>query len=137
MTSDGLPVLIIDGNTFDDLEGFAREFSKLLGEHRWQGNLDAFNDILRGGFGTPQDGFVLRWVNSRRSREVLGWDATVSWYEETFIRCRPSNRPEFEHRLQLARQRSGTTLFDWIVEIIRTHGPGGSEAEDRVHLQLG
>lgn len=30
----------------------------------------------------------------------------------------------------------GTTLVDWIVEIIERHGPGGSESEDNVVLRL-
>lgn len=66
------PVLVIDGSQFEDLDGFAREFSKFLNDWEWHGNLDAFNDILRGGFGTPEGGFVLRWTNSDRSSEALG-----------------------------------------------------------------
>jgi hypothetical protein len=59
-SGDGaLPVLVIDGADFFDLDGFARELSKLLHHHIWRGNLDAFNDILRGGFGTPESGWVL------------------------------------------------------------------------------
>ena len=27
-------------------------------------------------------------------------------------------------------------LFDWLVNIIRDHGPGGREADDNVHLEL-
>jgi RNAse (barnase) inhibitor barstar len=80
---NALPVLEIDGERFDDLEGFAREFSRLLGSHVWHGNLDAFNDILRGGFGTPDQGFLLRWLHSDASRRALGWDATVQWLEQT------------------------------------------------------
>src|SRR5687768_13213152 len=72
-----LPVLVVDGARFHSFEGFAREFSRLLSEHEWRGSLDAFNDILRGGMGTPDGGFVLRWLNAERSRRVLGYDATV------------------------------------------------------------
>jgi hypothetical protein len=54
------PVLVIDGNRFDDFESWAREVGQqLLQDERCNGNLDAFNDILRGGFGTPEGGFVL------------------------------------------------------------------------------
>src|SRR5688572_15252087 len=51
--SGDLQVLDIDGALFSDFEGFAGEFTRLLDDHTWRGNLDAFNDILRGGFGTP------------------------------------------------------------------------------------
>ena len=66
------PVLEIDGYRFDDLDGFYREVI----EHVLRGsamgkNLNAFNDVLRGGFRTPVGGFILRWRNSDRSREVL------------------------------------------------------------------
>jgi RNAse (barnase) inhibitor barstar len=61
---DGKPVIMIDGAAFHDYEGFGREFSNHLDSDQWSGNLDAFNDILRGGFGTPDGGFVFRWVNS-------------------------------------------------------------------------
>jgi hypothetical protein len=79
MTSDGdhLPVLVIDGATFSDLDGFAREFSRLLCNYTWRGNLDAFNDLLRGGFGTPETGWVLRWLNSETSRAALGYQETA------------------------------------------------------------
>lgn len=95
------PVLVLDGDAFEDFPGFAREFSTLLKDREWRGNLNAFNDILRGGFGTPDGGWTLRWLNSGRSRSALG-----------------------------------STLFDEIVEIIRIHGVGGSEAEDGIVLEL-
>jgi len=55
------------------MDEFAKHFSqRVLREHRWRGNLDAFNDILRGGFGTPDEGFVLVWRDHLTSREHLG-----------------------------------------------------------------
>jgi len=49
----------IDGRTFSTLEEFYGEVSRVLipGES-WGRNLDAFNDILRGGFGTPDEGSI-------------------------------------------------------------------------------
>ncbi len=102
-------VFDIDGNAFDDLEGFFAEFRLKLGASAPFRSLDAFNDVLRGGFGTPDGGFVLRWLNSDRSRRGLGHPATVG---------------------------DDQTVFDILVEIIRTHGPGGEEEEDGVELEL-
>ena len=67
------PEVIIDGSEFSDLAGFAKQFSEaaLRGQHRWNGNLDAFNDILRGGFGTPDGGFTVVWRNHQKSRRDL------------------------------------------------------------------
>ncbi len=47
----------INGAAFSSLEGFFDEVSrKLIPDAILGKNLDAFNDILRGGFGTPEDG---------------------------------------------------------------------------------
>jgi hypothetical protein len=132
----GLPVLTIDGAQFEDFNGFVSRFSGLLDDFEWRGSLDAFNDILRGGCGTPDGGFELRWLNSERSRTALGWPATIRWLENTIDRCHPSNVPRLTAELKAARRGEGTTLFDWIVEIIEAHGPGGAEAEDNVVLRL-
>ena len=58
-------VLEIDGRCFDDLDGFFEHVGqRLIPGASWGKNLDAFNDILRGGFGTPDEGFILRWVGA-------------------------------------------------------------------------
>ena len=132
----GLPVLIIDGDKFDDYAGFVARFSALLEDFEWNGTLDAFNDILRGGCGTPDGGFEFRWLNSSRSRQALGWPATIRWFEDTIARAHSSNIPRLTVELEAARRGQGTTLFEWIVEIVETHGPGGREAEDSVLLRL-
>jgi RNAse (barnase) inhibitor barstar len=44
----------IDGSRFSTLEDFFEEISSvLIPGYSWGHNLEAFNDILRGGFGTP------------------------------------------------------------------------------------
>jgi len=134
---DTFPVLVIDGAAFSDFDGFAREFSKLLCHYTWRGNLDAFNDILRGGFGTPEASWVLRWLNAESSRTALGYGATIKWLEDVLLTCHPSNRSHFEDRLLAARRGEGPTLFDKIVEVIRLHGPGGRESEDGIILDFG
>lgn len=134
--SDALPVLTIDGASFVDFAGFVREFSRLLPHATWNGNLDAFNDILHGGFGTPETPWVLRWLSSDASREALGHDATARWLEQILHTCHPSNRAGIEARLRNARRGHGQTLFDMIVEIIRDHGPRGEESENGIILEL-
>jgi hypothetical protein len=130
------PTLIIDGSSFSDLDGFCRAFSSFLTDYTWTGNLDAFNDLLRGGFGTPEGGFVLRWLDSDHSRSALGWAATTQYLEQKLQRCHPANREAVRRDLARASRGEGATLFDTIVEIIRDHGEGGSEAADGIHLEL-
>lgn len=56
-------------------------------------NFDAFNDVVRGGFGTPHGGFKLRWINSAHSRAALAYDAVAA-------------------ELERARRGEGQTIFD-------------------------
>jgi hypothetical protein len=130
------PVLIIDGALFSDFEGFTREFSRLLDNYAWRGNLDAFNDLLRGGFGTPENGWVLKWLDSAASRSALGYEAMVQRLEQLLLTCHPTNRPSVKARIRSARNGQGPTLFDEIIAIIREHGAGGNESEDHIVLEL-
>ena len=124
-------VYVIDGADFSTLEGFWDEIGDKLmaGEYRVS-NLDAFNDILHGGFGTPEEGFILVWKNSALSRERLGHAETVKWYEKTVQTCHPSNVTRMKENLERARAGEGTTLFDWLVEIIT------GESHDDIELRL-
>jgi RNAse (barnase) inhibitor barstar len=136
-TGSPLPVLTIDGARFSDLDGFYDEVSEpIIPGAEWGRNLDAFNDILRGGFGTPEGGFRLRWANSDLSRDRLGWDETIRFVERKLTICHPQNVPHVQADLAAAHRHEGETLFELIVDIIRGHGEGGSEAEDNVSLIL-
>jgi RNAse (barnase) inhibitor barstar len=127
----------IDGRGFSTLEGFYDEISRvLIPGAEWGHNLDAFNDILRGGFGTPDGGFVLRWVNSDFSRKRLGYQETVRQLETRLQRCHPSNRASVARDLEQARRHEGSTVFDWLVEIFHVHTAGGREEEDGIELVL-
>jgi hypothetical protein len=74
----------IDGKAFSTIEEFAKYFSAtVLRDHTWRGNLDAFNDILRGGFGTP-DGCAYRKSHPpfrRLHLQELSSD-TTNWHLE-------------------------------------------------------
>jgi RNAse (barnase) inhibitor barstar len=127
----------IDGSRFETLEGFYDEVSRvLIPGAEWGRNLDAFNDILRGGFGTPDGGFVLRWRNSRLSRIRLGYPETVRQLELRLERCHPDNCESVAADIEKARFGSGPTVFDWLVEIIRDHEKGGKQEMDGVELVL-
>lgn len=68
---------VIDGNSFDSLNGFYDEVEAVFtSKLNWKigRNLDAFNDILRGGFGRHEDNepILIRWINYRKSELDLG-----------------------------------------------------------------
>jgi RNAse (barnase) inhibitor barstar len=127
----------IDGGKIFSLEEFYAEISRvLIPGAKWGRNLDAFNDILRGGFGTPEEGFVLRWKNSQVSRKHLGYAETVRQLKFHLKRSHSSNRKYVAIELEQATKHSGPTVFDWLVEIIQIHCPGGEEEEDGIELIL-
>src|SRR5688572_13807787 len=112
-------IYVIDGNDFTTLAEFYEVISQvLIPGADWGRNLDAFNDILRGGFGTPEGGFVIRWLHSQESRTRLGYEETVRQLKLRLVRCHPANRPYVRDELAVAEDKSGPTVFDWLVEII-------------------
>jgi len=128
---------VLDAGRFSTLEEFYDEISRVvIPQAEWGRNLDAFNDILRGGFGTPETGFRLRWINSERSRNTLGYAETIRQLEKRLQKCHSTNRAAVVSDLAEARSHRGPTVFDWLVEVIQTHGIGGSESEDQVELVL-
>ncbi len=113
---------VVDGSRFSTLAETAVEFTRVLGlVMPWNGNLDAFNDFLRGGFGTPNGGFVLTWRHSDLSRQRLGYCETLRWLEERVQHCHASNVARFQERIVAARRQEGETLFDTLVSIILDH----------------
>lgn len=127
----------ISGDEFDTLEEFYEHISQvLIPRSQWGKNLDAFNDILRGGFGTPEEGFIIKWRNSSRSREKLAYAETVRYLENKLSLCHPDNRESVQIEIQRAQKGEGQTLFDTLIEIIREHGPEGNEPQDGVDLVL-
>jgi RNAse (barnase) inhibitor barstar len=132
-----LKTYIIDGNDFSTLPEFFEVIGNILiPGAKWGHNLDAFDDILRGGFGTPSEGFEIVWRNSSSSRIKLGYDETFRVLSLGWARCHPANREIVAKQIEDARNRIGSTVFDWLVEIIRDHGNQGAESEDNVNLRL-
>lgn len=118
----------INGENFSTLEGFYDEVSRVLvTDTSWGRNLDAFNDILHGGFGTPEDGFTLRWLNHELSRQRLGYPETERQLELRLESCHPESRDHVQAELVQARAHSGPTVFGWLVEIIEGHSTGFPE----------
>jgi RNAse (barnase) inhibitor barstar len=117
-----LPTIEIDGERFSTLEEFYDEVGRqLIPGAGWGHNLDAFNDILRGGFGTPEPGFTLVWRRSDLSRDRLGYVETVRQLERRLVECHPGHRSRVRSDLDAARHHQGPTVFDWLVDIISGH----------------
>ena len=120
--------IVIDGENFSDLEGFYAEASRLLGspDDKPIRSMDAFNDLLRGGFGDIAAGedLAVCWKNADKSREDLGYEATAAYYRRLLERAHPDNREKIQKRLDKALAGEGATLFDLLCSIIRRTDSG-------------
>ena len=118
--------ILLDANRFSTLASFYQEVentcTKNLG---WSigRNLDAFNDVLRGGFGVHdyEEPVQLIWLNSDKSRKDLGWDETMKYLSKKLKTCHPANIESVKTDLALAKSMTGKTLFEIIVSIIQQH----------------
>ncbi len=110
----------LPGEQIHTLEDFYRIIGEAInGPGGYFGaGLDSFNDCLAGGFGTPDDGFILRWQHSDESRAALGYPETIRQLQLRLRRCHPANVGRVRQELARARRHEGPTTFDWLVEII-------------------
>jgi RNAse (barnase) inhibitor barstar len=125
-------VYVVDGSQVGCLEDFWAVMGEAVnGPGGYFGqNLDALNDCLQGGFGTPKDGdFIVEWHHHEHSKTALGYPETVRQLELKLARCHPSNRSRVRRELAAARNGKGQTVFDWLTEIFTDQVPG------RLHLR--
>ncbi|MGO4710260.1 ribonuclease inhibitor [Chryseobacterium sp. 2TAF14] len=108
---------VINGSHFSNLEGFYEEVSQLfLKDEDWKvGTLDGFDDILYGFEGE------IIWVNSERSKEVLGFDLTKEFYENKIRQGKVFNVKLIQQKLDELIAGKGQTLFEILIEIIESH----------------
>jgi hypothetical protein len=124
------PIFQIDGNRCTDFAALISEFNRVFGEawgKDWQGNLDAFNDMLdwpnNAMLDWPNDRapYVLSFFNSEAARRHLGHLAMADWLRNKLSQCEPGFGETWREELKSAENGQGRTLFDWLVEIIRDH----------------
>lgn len=118
--------IIINGSNFLDLESFYDEKDRILTKDLdWDTghNLDAFNDLLRGGFGVYEyeEPIRLIWEIFSKSKSDLGLEATKKWYERKISESKTENQQFFTDKLRQLTDNNGQTLFDIILEIIKGH----------------
>lgn len=112
---------ILNGNDFDDLEGFYIEIYKLMTLYDdWNPayNFDVLNDMLYSGLGEEA---ILIWKNSEKSKIDLGREATIHFYQNKINQGKPFNIDWAKEKLIEIEQGNGPTLFEIILEIITDH----------------
>ncbi|WP_109700203.1 barstar family protein [Chitinophaga deserti] len=119
-------LVTIDGSRITDIPSFYAEINRVfMSGEDWQlGNsLDAFNDLLYGGFGLLQinEPVVLFWQHMEQSRAALGYAVTKRFYEDKLLTDSPYDKDLARDKLAALESGTGQTYFDILLEIIAEH----------------
>lgn len=118
--------LEIEGNSINDIASFYEEITRvfMVGESwRIGQNLDAFNDLLYGGYGALQgaQSVELLWHNMDHSRKALGYQTTRAYYLDKLRPGSPYSKKLFAEKLEALENGRGETYFDSIMAILADH----------------
>jgi RNAse (barnase) inhibitor barstar len=121
-----IPQIILEGKNIYDIPSFYREINQVFMQNEdWElgESLDAFNDLLFGGFGLLKDlpHIQLIWNNADLSSQALDYDTTKVYYLKKIEPGSPYNRIHFEQKLSELEAGNGQTYFQIILEIISDH----------------
>ncbi|MBE8719589.1 barstar family protein [Sphingobacterium pedocola] len=116
----------IDGTAINDIASFYEVINQTLmvGEDWNLGNsLDAFDDLLYGGYGLLKDYDKLEiiWKNIEHSRKSMGVEATQKYYLDKLNSNLPYNKSLLHQKLKDLDAGKGQTYFDVLLEIIDSH----------------
>ena len=118
--------LEINGDDFQTIEGFYDEINRLLMQDEdWKlgVSLDAFDDLLYGGYGSLKgfDQLEIVWKNSAKSSLDLGLEATLNFYEEKLKNPDKFNQDFVQLKIADLKSGIGKTYFEILIEIISAH----------------
>ncbi|MGC5341415.1 barstar family protein [Streptomyces sp. DT24] len=120
---------VLEGAGITDLDRFWQVVGEAVngpGGYFGRG-LDSFADCLGGGMGTPPDGdFTIEWRDHGRSVRALGHAETARYLRRLLEGAHPTNRTALQGELLDALAGRGPTLFDRLVEIVRTRTAPGT-----------
>ncbi|GAB4027456.1 barstar family protein [Spirosoma koreense] len=116
----------INGNAINDIASFYEEINRVfMGGESWliSQSLDAFNDLLYGGYGILQgaQSVEIVWRHIAHSRDTLGYQTTRSYYLDKLRPGSPYDKKLFEEKLSALENGVGETYFDSIMAIIAEH----------------
>jgi RNAse (barnase) inhibitor barstar len=116
----------VEGNAIQDIASFYEEINRvfMVGENWLIGqSLDAFNDLLVGGYGALQgaDSVDLVWHHMDYSRKALGYQTTREYYLEKLRPGSPYNKKLFGEKLAALESGRGETYFDTVLAVLAEH----------------
>ena len=118
--------IVIEGSQIHDIASFYEEINRVFMQNEdWKlgESLDAFSDLLYGGFGEIKGKEPLQfiWKDIDNSKGSLGVEATKAFYEEKLANPSTYNVSWAKEKLEALENGKGQTYFDIIMEIIREH----------------
>ncbi|MGN5953973.1 barstar family protein [Sphingobacterium lactis] len=118
--------ITIDGTKiFDKTSLYAEINAKFMQDESWQlgESLDAFDDLLYGGFGALQENEAvdLIWRNFEENKAALGYDFTLGFYAEKLEDPEHFDAAGIQKKIELLMAGEGQTYFEIIEEIISEH----------------
>ena len=116
-------IFVLDGAQFNDIEGFYEfAYATLTKDLDWSPahNLDAFNDILYGGFGAfePKEQIIVRWINFEKSALDLGLQPSIKYYLQRAENLTGNRAAYFRKKAEDLKSDKGETLLTSICQII-------------------
>ncbi len=121
-----IPQIILEGKNIHDISSFYKEVNRVFMQNEdWElgESLDAFNDLLHGGFGILKGlpNIQLIWNDSKLSSHSLGYDTTKVYYLKKISPGSPFNRAYHEQKLTELKAGNGRTYFEIVLDIISEH----------------
>ncbi|MCE7063116.1 barstar family protein [Dyadobacter sp. CY343] len=118
--------LVINGSLVEDIASFYDEINRVfMADENWKigPSLDAFDDLLYGGFGVIRNAERVEvvWQDIEKSRAALGYEATKAYFLEKLKPGSQFNSVLFEAKLAALENGTGETYFDTILNIIAEH----------------
>lgn len=118
--------IFIQGRNIVDIPSFYREINRVfMKDEDWElgESLDAFNDLLYGGFGAMKghSNMQLIWLNAERCSKALGYNITKEYYLNKLMPGSIFNKDFHRQKLDELEAGIGQTYFQIIVGIISDH----------------
>ena len=118
--------ILITGSNIHDITSFYREINRVfMHNENWQigESLDAFNDLLYGGFGAMDNNETVNilWKDIELSKKALDYEATKAYYLNKLQPSSPFNKQYFSAKLKELEAGVGETYFDIVMKILSEH----------------
>ena len=119
-------VFEINGCEVIDIPTFYKEINRVfMSNENWKiaESLDAFDDLLYGGFGAIKNNETVKivWKNFEQNRKILGKELTKQFYLKKLEQPEVFNTEFVKKQLDELLQGIGKTYFEIILEIIANH----------------